>query len=368
MCSFVGPAECNIMDIDIMMVKAFVLRILVVLICFVSGCASKSAKLPRYMQPESLYLCGEPYNRLYVEVDSIEGVEVPDEALYELKQFLSEHCSKPDGIKIVRDKPIPVSEIKDLSIGPASILCIDGPDSNSEPEPAYLHVFVYDTDIVFEQGSKRPFVPGSCPSTIFFNVDYASRWAGFIIRHEAGHVSGLCKNIEHGDGVHCKNSGCLMNDTPDLLSQLGALVVRPSVGRLCNDCRKDLRAWKSVEADPNLAFEGPFLVRREEGYSVASLPYCNFLMWSSIKENFDWQEALEKIKDNIKGEDFKQAYMGHKEPGWMLGTFSPDTEEESSQSMVETLGVLTSAADDPDPYISRYALVQLEQLRQEQSN
>ncbi len=348
-------------------VKTLLLLLLgLILVCFVSGC-TKSAKLPTYMRPESLYLCDKPYSRLYIEIDSVEGVGVPYEIIDNLKEFLSAYCSKPDGIEIVRDKPIPVMKIKDIPMGPASILYIDGPDPNSEPQPAYLHVFVYDTDIVFKRTIENPHVPSNCPCTVFFNVDYAPRWIEHFIRHETGHVLGLCKNTEHGDGVHCKNSGCLMNDTPDLLSQLGALVVRPSVGRLCDDCKNDLQSMKSEEADPGLTFNGPFLMRREKGYSVASLPYCVFLVWPSVEETFDWQEALKKIKDSIKGDDFEQEYSRHKGPGWIFGVFNPDNEEQYQQNMVETLGVLTNAAEDPNPAVRGYALMRLERLRQKQS-
>ena len=76
----------------------------VLLIWIVSGCGSKSAKLPAYMRPELLYLKERPYSRLYVEVDTVEGVEVPEKWLDTLKGFLSTHCSKPDGIEIIRDE------------------------------------------------------------------------------------------------------------------------------------------------------------------------------------------------------------------------------------------------------------------------
>ena len=65
----------------------------------ISGCGTK-AILPTYMQPELLYLKEEPYKKLYVEVDIVEGTEVPDAWLDTLKEFLSTHCSKPDGIEI----------------------------------------------------------------------------------------------------------------------------------------------------------------------------------------------------------------------------------------------------------------------------
>ena len=123
-------------------VKVLLYRITVVaLVWIVAGCGPKSGKLPTYMRSELLYLNNQPYSRLYVEVDAVEGVEVPDQWLDELKALLGKYCSKPEGIEIARDPPIPLSEVKGMPIGAASILCLDGPDPNRGPQPAYLHVF-----------------------------------------------------------------------------------------------------------------------------------------------------------------------------------------------------------------------------------
>lgn len=43
---------------------------------FFGGCASGPA-YPQYMRPGLLYLKDQPYRRLYVEVDMVEGAEVP---------------------------------------------------------------------------------------------------------------------------------------------------------------------------------------------------------------------------------------------------------------------------------------------------
>ena len=160
------------MPLNARIFKALVYRIAVVLlVCVLSGCGPKSGQLPTYMRPELLYLNHQPYSSLYVEVDTIEGTEVPDKLLDELKAFLSKYCSKPDGIEIVRDEPVPISEIEGLPFSFASIMCIDGPRPDSREQPAYLHLFFYDTDSVFKRAMKNPYVPGFCPCAIFFNVD-----------------------------------------------------------------------------------------------------------------------------------------------------------------------------------------------------
>jgi len=337
---------------------------LVLLVWVLSGCGSQSAPLQTYMRPELLYLNPQPYSRLYVEVDTIEGIEVPDQWVDELKAFLGKYCSKPDGIEIVRDKPVPISEIEGLPFSLASILCVDGPRPNSGPQPAYLHLFFYDTDMVFKRIRRNPHVPALCPCAIFFNVDYAGRWYRFTIKHEAGHVLGLCKNTTHGNGTHCRNYGCLMCAMPDILSQLGALVGSSPDLHLCADCQHDLELWKSEDVGSNLFFNGPFLIRREDGYSVASLPYCHILIPAPIEDKFDWQKELLHLKEYIKGIDFNE--YRKKETCRIWGLYSPPNEDASPESVTDELAILTRAADDPCPPVKSYAIAKLKELKEKE--
>lgn len=331
------------------------------LIWIVSGCGSKSVKLPTYMRPELLYLSEQPYSRLYVEVDTVEGVKVPEKWLDMLKEFLSTHCSKPDGIEIVRDEPIPFDDIKDMPIGPASILCLDGPDPNSSPQPAYLHVFFYDKDKIFKTTRKEPHVISICPSTIFYNVDCGYRLdkiIKFTLPHEAGHVLGLCKNTEHSDGAHCTNKKCLMRPGPDHLQSLGLLLFGiPFKSDLCDDCLSDLEAYKSESSDPNLTFDGPFLIRKEDGYSVATLPYCVLLIPDAFKNNFNCHNALASTKEHYLAKKYKYFYKS------ILISKSYD---DSPPDMSLYRDIFVKAANDPDPEVKQYAAQMLETLEQKQ--
>lgn len=357
-----------------MRLKARFVRVLlcrIAILAFVwiiSGCGSKSAKLPTYMRPELLYLSDRPYSRLYVEVDKVEGVEVPDQWLDTLEEFLSTHCSKPDGIRIVRDKPIPFEDIKDLPIGPASILCLDGPDPNSGLQPAYLHLFFYAKDKIFKKTTKSPHVPFPCPSAIFYNVDYGYRLDKMIkltLPHEAGHVLGLCKNTEHSEGAHCTNKECLMRQSPDSLPSLALLLFGiPFRSDLCDDCLSDLEAYKSESANPNLTFDGPFLIRREDGYSVASLPYSDVLIPAALDDEFDWQKMLAKLKETIKETDLCEYWKKGAYRLW--GLCRRDDTEATQESVIDYLDVLTRATGDPSPLVKRAALAELKRLKQAQ--
>jgi hypothetical protein len=328
------------------------------------------------MRPELLYLKQQPYSRLHVEVDTIEGVEVPDRWLDVLKAFLGEYCSKPDGIEIVRDKPVPISEIENLPMSLASILCIDGPDPNSRAQPAYLHVFFCDTDMGFWQKSIPPRVPQSCPCMIFFDVGYFHITKGktemSALKHESGHVLGLCKNTTHCDGAHCRNHGCVMCAMPDLLSQVALLVGSGLDWQLCADCRHDLEVWRSEDVDPNLVFKGPFLIRREDGYFVASLPYCDLIILSPMEDMFDWQEVLLQIKEQIRQayrrKDSKEYRESKKALCHIATIYIPATKGVLPLSTTEALAILTKAADDPCPLIRRVANTGLKELRKRQGS
>jgi len=357
------------MPLNARIVKALVYWIAVVLLIgALSGCGPQSAQLPTYMRPELLYLNPQPYSRLYVEVDTIEGTEVTDQWLDELKSFLVKYCSKPDGIEIVSDEPVPISEIEGLPFGLASILCIDGPRPDIGQQPAYLHVFIYDTDLVFKQIKKNPHVSVFCPCSIFFNVDYAKRWHKFIITHETGHLLGLCKNTVHGDRAHCRNHGCLMCETPDLFSQIIALVVPPPDLHLCTDCQYEIEVSKSENIGSNLLFKGPFLIRRENGYSVASLPFCNFLIHESTEDKFDWRKALLHIKEGIKTfpKDSKKYLKSKKKGPNIWGLYLPNNKGALPMNTSEALSILTKATNDSCPVVRRNAAEGLEKLKQEQ--
>lgn len=357
------------MRLNVRIIKVLLYQIAVIALAWaVGGCESGSAKLPTYMRPELLYLSDQPYSRLYVEVDTVEGVEVPDQWLDALEEFLSTHCSKPDGIKMVRDKPIPFQDIKDMPIGPASILCLDGPDPNSGSQPAYLHLFFYAKDKVFKKTTKSPHVPFPCPSAIFYNVDYGYRLDKMIkltLPHEAGHVLGLCKKTKHSDGAHCTNKECLMRQSPDNLPSLGLLLFGiPFKSDLCDDCLSDLEAYKSESANPNLTFDGPFLIRKEDGYSVASLPYSDVLIPAALEGKFDWQKMLAKLRETIEEEDFGEYW--NKGAYRLWGLCGRDATEDNQESVIDYTDVLTKATRDPSPLVKHLALAELKKLKQEQ--
>lgn len=326
------------------------------------GCAPKSAVLPAYVQPELLYLRDRPYTRLYVEVDVMEGVEVPQEWVDELEAFLVRHCSKPDGVTIVRDEPVPAAAVVDLPMGLVAVLCTDGPPMDAG-QPAYLHVVFYDSSRWPRQRSWPPHVYGTCPTAIVCDIDsvfrtFGGKAAGSALKHEAGHVLGLSRSSEHGDGAHCRNSGCLMRPTPGIGTQIGLLFRVPWKGRLCDACERDLEASLSHVSPENLSFSGPFLVRHEDEYDAIRLPSYDMLVIEPLQAAYNWRTILTQAKETIRksfdnGTARQTAARGRfKGMGtWRTMVYPTDAAPGTDRFRA----ILAGAAQDPCPQIRQYA-------------
>ena len=369
------------MRLKVRFMKVHLYRIAaVVLVCSVTGCVQQSSFFPTYMQPELLYLNDPPYSRLYIEVDTVEGVDVPDQWLDEMKTFLGKYCSKPDGIEIVRDAPIPLSEVKGTPIGAAKILCLDGPDPNSDSQCAYLHVFFFDKNVGLTYERVGACISGYCPSGVFFNDSYTrssdSKAKVLELKQALGFVLGLCRNSKSIYGqVNCENQACLMSKNPGFLPEFGLLHGSRVEDLLCADCRNDIETLKSLPPDPKLSFRGPFLVRHEEGYSIASLPYCDVIILNSVESTFDWMALLSFIKNETHEKlefalnKIQKARDRKRIVHWFIMAFwdgSGDKGFSSMKATEDTIALLRKAAGDPSPNVKRYAIITLKKLKKEQ--
>jgi len=333
------------------------------------GCGIRSAPMPTYMRPDLLYLTDQTYTRLYVEVDVMEGIEIPQEWIDELEAFLARYCSKPDGITIVRDRPVPESALVDLPMDLVAVMCTDGPPTDETDQPAYLHVVFYDSNKWSHQKSLPPHIVPMCPTAILCDMDRYFRSfkesAGTLLRHEAGHVLGLCRNREHGDGTHCRNHGCLMERTPAFESQIMMQFGMPWKGKLCGDCERDLENARSQSSPNNLSFAGPFLVRHEDEYDVVRLPRADALLIAMTDEVCHAKMLLEKMKERIKSwvasGTFPQPKSRRQSAGGLICHdifFPAEVGPESARFRT----ILSKAAEDPSLSIRKYARAFLNRL------
>jgi len=333
------------------------------------GCGPRSSSMPPYMRPALLYLPDQTYTRLYVEVDVMEGIEVPQKWIDELEAFLARYCCKPDGITIVRDELVPASPLVDLPSDLVAIMRTDGPGADQNDQPAYLHVVFYDSNKWSHQKARPPYIVATCPTAILCDMDRYFRsykgTAGALLRHEAGHVLGLCRNREHGDGVHCRNHGCLMERTPALESQIMMQFGVPWKGKLCRDCEHDLENARSQASPSNLSFAGPFLVRHEDEYDVVRLPRGAALVIAPTDEIYPMETLLEKMKERIRSSVASGTFLPPKPRRQSAGSlschqifFPTDVGPETTRFRT----ILSRAAEDPSPSIREYARAFLNRL------
>lgn len=270
-----------------------------------AGCGGRGGAFEpmwTWRSPELLYLLSKPCDRLYVEVDTVEGVEPPAEALACLSEVLSEFCDKPAGIRLARGKPIPLGQAAGKSPRLLGLLNIDGPpEDEAADRTAYLYVLFFDSRQLALRDVQNPQVDRYYPCAIYLDMAYWPRIARHlrrqIIAHELGHVLGLCKNAGHGDGLHRRNANCVMSARVSVPLQTWLFGVAPPAdlhAAFCSDCLADLQAARGKAPDPRLSFCGPMLVRREADYSVGFLPGC-VKLWFGRDRQLDWRRVRPQL-------------------------------------------------------------------------
>ncbi len=220
------------------------------LLLALAGCGPTTppaAALPTWERPEGLFIAPAPGESLVVEVDTIGDAEPV--GLDGLVAFLERRCSKPKGIRVVRDETIPVDVARGLEPEAVARRHMSRAPVPDERDVAYLYV------LFFPGEGRDAYVPTDYPAALFVDVGAASP----SVVHAAGHALGLVRGAR-GDGAHCPDDACLLRPggTDDL--------------PLCAPCDADLRAARDRPADPKLSFVGPVLIRREPTHAILRLP------------------------------------------------------------------------------------------------
>ena len=332
-----------------------------------SGCApsfkNTGSPLSTYQKPEQLYLLPEPCPRLYVEVDVVEGAEPPPEALAALKETLEEFCDKPGGIEIVQGDPIPLSDVRGKSSRLIALQHLDGPPKQVDSgQTAYLYILFFNSS---QQNSKeeKPHAGRYYPCAVYIDLGFERGWpfkhlSREIMIHELGHILGLSKNTNHGDGAHCRNENCVM--FPQILvgmrTWLFGIPPEKRQDKFCDDCLSDIEVTKKNQSDGKLHFLGPLLVRREEGYTVATAPYITGLSFEPDEQVF--LELFTRAKKLSKA----HTNLLENQPGARLHLQKLPTR------LTEKLKTMEMATEDPDPNAAEMAKNSLKKLSQDKSS
>jgi len=334
----------------------------VVCISLAAGCAEGVGSgfgTWSWRSPELLYILAQPCESLYVEVDTIEGVEPPPESLAALKRVLRTCCDKPGGIRLVLGKPIPLAQARGKPPPLLALTNIDGPPPEAPPgRTAYLYVLYYDSRRLGLPQVSNPYVDRFYPCAIYMDMAYRPGiarhlWAR-ITAHELGHVLGLCRWGNHGDGIHCRDPDCLMAARFALPLQTWLLGMAPPAGLqadFCPHCRRQLQELRTRRPDPNLHFSGPVLVREEGGYRVGLLPAC-------VRLSFRRDGALrwERMRAQVRSAVRRHAGRLMRDEGLLYLRDAP-------ASLRGKERLVARAAADPNPIVSQIATDLLRRLR-----
>lgn len=297
---------------------SFDVLIVIALCLFAAGCAtpkktsshSASADTNSFWSPQLLYLLPAPHSRLYVGVDAVKGCEPSDAKLAKLREFLTTHCNKPDGIEIVRNDVIPVADARGRSYRELARKYLTGPPEHAgEPAPAFIYLLYYDGAVSDRRTANVPPHPKErtlnpqtqllpYPAFTYVNARYGTgnSLKELILTHEAGHLLGLAGTRTNAVDNHCLNEKCVMRRALQVSLPRQLLGLNPVLQKqLCEQCEAHLKE-ASAHSPTNLRFVGPVLVRSEDGYDVLTLPnHVNLIIGGLTAQ--DCRDYAAKVRD-----------------------------------------------------------------------
>ncbi len=298
-----------------------------------------------------MYLKPEPFKSIYLEVDAVEGAQPTEEELQELVLFLERYSAKPV-VLAKSGQAIPASEAKGLAPGAIATLNMDGPPEDTEQPPvAYIYILLTNELPQWNIGGyAHDLYPHAIISMSFLG---ASRPALLreVLKHECGHLLGLCHNKSHGDGNHCDDQKCLMQSklggsiiVGRIRSVIGMAPVNGGPFDLCENGQEDLRNMTNSQEQPKTEFHGRFFIRNEKDYFVATLP-SHLHLGLGLKK-IPWQIVLDQAK--------KQARELSPQIGAFSTTYSTSYSSDEEKQRKLPLA-LQAALKDSDPRVVNLA-------------
>ena len=328
-----------------------------VLVTAVGGCSgagevavanneAQAKAIALFQESASMYLGEGRYDSIFVEVDAVEGMEATEAELAEMAGFLEKHCAKT--VRIRQDAPIPRAQVKGMTSEMIATQAVDGiGEAKQEDRTGYIYLLLHNQP-------TREWVEGYArnlyPCGIYVNVGtlggWKRRYLPAILKHECGHLMGLCNNLEHGDGAHCRNKGCVMQAAVGVgaVAWMGLNPFDQAAEGLCGECEADLLARAKSGAAYKVEMRGRFFVRREAGYWVATLPTHLHLGLGEV-------EIPEELIREVASEHSEELRA---ESDRYTTTWSAQYSSESEMAR-ERPGAIEAAIRDADPKVRRVA-------------
>jgi len=307
-------------------------------------------QMPDSLRESARMLLGDgAFKTICLEVDCVEGAEPPDGAVDALADFLRETCRKP--VSVVMGKPIPKADAAGMPPTLIAVEHMSGPAAGDpNAAPAYVYAFLFRGPGDWKQAgwTRRDY-----PCSMFIDMATIGLLGRAVVRfglkHEAGHMLGLCANTAHGDGLHCSDKSCLMYCASSITRTFLGL----QRGQLCRACMQDLEEMRKSAQPTRLAFKGPFLVRQEHGYFVARLPGVIHVEAGKL-DDFDWQQVLSVTRSQVremKKNDPKGFAVVCQPNGYVKCTRWCDTKD----AYLRNQPAILAACKDEDSHVRRIA-------------
>jgi hypothetical protein len=246
----------------------------------------------------------EPYDKLLVEIDAVEGTAPSADELADLKIFLEQATNKPGGITIKVDNIIPAARARGRTPKSLVLEYLNGP---GDERTAFIYVLCYRSGLgrLYAKADQPNFTYYPYPCAIFIDRSFAAFKFWFchgpmqraFLQHEVGHALGLARNTAHSSHGHCTNKGCLMR-TAINFNMRRVLTFRSPLDNteLCADCRVDLETYKSAETQANARLWHGFFLRAGEGYQILTLPGFYYVHFGELTAL-----SLEKVAEARRG-------------------------------------------------------------------
>ncbi len=203
------------------------------------------------------FLASTDFTRLIIEIDYVKGLKPSQQALDDLKAFLSARLNKPSGISIVLDDEIPSPN--NSSFTSQEVYELEKQHRNTFTAENTIAAYFLVLDGAYKQENVLGIAYFNTSMALFeevilnnsggFGQPTVSTVEASVMMHEFGHILGLVNNgtdqvQDHEDEnheAHCDIESCLMYyaiQTTDLMQNL----MGGNIPTLDEQCLQDLKA------------------------------------------------------------------------------------------------------------------------------